>query len=429
LTAPEALLLAAPVQDRRKDAAGWIMASVVTQVMLGLFLGHAYDMTIFAATGFLVGTGQNPYVARDLSGVFHSSAFTGLTSIGYPPPWPLLLGGIYRVSYALLPNPLLYRLAIKLPVIASNAALALAVERLCASGGASGRDAHRAFLLMLFNPLLLYSTAAWGQFDSVVALVCLLALVLLLGKRLFLSAVVLALGISLKPVALPLLPVSVLFAARGSTRGAVGYAALCAACLALFSGAPFPLLGWSPQVILRGWDAHVSVAGGLTWLTFLELATGTYALSPALRFLGFLWLPALLAGAVLIRPTGGNRGDLLVVSLRLTLLFFLTRSWLSEPNVVMILPLAAVAWATGCLDRRLFHLLWICPLVFTLFNASVPQVLAPSWPAAMEVMARVDEKARAARLVLRCASVVPWLVIGWMVVGGHRTALAPKREE
>jgi len=421
--------MVAPVQDQGRNAAGWIITSVVIQVLLGLFLGHAYDMPIFAATGYLAGTGRNPYIARDLGGVFHSSAFTGLTSIGYPPPWPLVLGEIYRVSYALLPSLMLYRLALKLPVIAANVALALAVHRLCLSDGAGVGEARRAFRLMLFNPLLLYTTAAWGQFDSVVALVCLLALILLYRKKLLLSAVVLAIGVSLKPVALPLLPAGVLFAARRSSRGAVGYAALSAACLVLFSIAPFPLMGWSPQVILRGWDAHVSVAGGLSWLTFLEISTGAYALPPALRFLGFLWLPALAAGAVLIRPAGGRLADLLIVSLRLILLFFLTRSWLSEPNVVLVLPLAAVLCAADHRDWRLFHFLWIIPLVFTLFNASVPQVLSPSWPAAMDVMARIDERARTARLVLRCISVVPWLVIGWMIVLAPSVGLPQRPQE
>ncbi len=404
--------------------AGMAVLSAAVQLLLAPFLGHAYDMPIFAATGYLAGTGFNPYVARDLSGVFHSPAFARLTSIGYPPVWPLILGGIYRLSYALLPNLMLYRLAIKLPVIAANVALALTVGRLCAQCGVSEPGARSASLFILFNPLLLYATAAWGQFDTVVSLLCLLALVLLGRGKLAASAIVLALGVSLKPIALPLLPVCALFAGNGKARRVAGYASLAAGALALFCIAPFPLFGWSPQVILRGWNAHVSVAGGLTWLTFLELATGGYALPPALRFLGFLWLPALAAGTVLIRPEGRAPSDLLLWSLRLCMLFFLTRSWLSEPNVALVLPMAAVLAATGTLHQRTFHLLWICPLVFTLFNASLPQVLAPAWPGAMQVMAAIDEKARTARLVLRSISVIPWLAAGWSIVLAPRGALA-----
>ena len=412
----------------RARVAEMMLLSAALQAVLALFLGHAYDMPIFAATGYLAGSGQNPYVARDLSGVFHSAGFAGLTSIGYPPAWPLLLGALYRLSYALLPDLMLYRLAIKLPVIAANIALALTALRLCVSNGAGRRQARDAFLFILFNPFLLYATAAWGQFDTAVSLFCLLALALLSGGRLFWSAIILALGISLKPIALPLLPLCVLFAGKGSARRAAGYAALAGAALALFCVAPFPLLGWSPQVILRGWNAHVSVAGGLTWLTFLELATGGYALPPALRFLGFLWLPALAAGVVLIRPAGRAFLDLLAWSLRLCLLFFLTRSWLSEPNVALVLPMAAVLAATGRLEGTSFHLLWICPLVFTLFNASLPQVLAPAWPGAMQVMSAIDERARTARLVLRCVSVIPWLAVGWSIVLAPRAQATMRKE-
>ena len=51
------------------------------------------------ATGYLVGTGQNPYIAQDLSAVFQNLTFQNITTVGYPPPWPLLLGLIYRVVY------------------------------------------------------------------------------------------------------------------------------------------------------------------------------------------------------------------------------------------------------------------------------------------------------------------------------------------
>ena len=53
-----------------------LAASIILQVILALFLGHAYDMRIFMATGYLVGTGQNPYIAQDLSAVFHNSSFS-----------------------------------------------------------------------------------------------------------------------------------------------------------------------------------------------------------------------------------------------------------------------------------------------------------------------------------------------------------------
>ena len=59
-----------------------LASSIILQIVLALFFGHAYDMRIFMATGYLVGTGQNPYIAQDLSTVFHNSTFQGITKIG-----------------------------------------------------------------------------------------------------------------------------------------------------------------------------------------------------------------------------------------------------------------------------------------------------------------------------------------------------------
>jgi hypothetical protein len=415
---------------RETGILGLILLSVAVQVPLALFLGHAYDLPIFMATGFLAGTGRNPYVAQDLSGVFHSRLFSGLTSIGYPPPWPLVLGGMYQMSYARLPSLILYSFALKAPVIAANIGLALMVGSLSASAGAGKRASRGAVLFILFNPLLLYTTAAWGQFDTVVAFFALLTLSLLHRGKILASAVSLALCVSLKPIALPLLPLCALYAGRGSACLSIGYAAVCAAALALFSVVPFVLLGWSPQVILQGWNAHVAVAGGLSWLTFVELATGSVTLPPPFRFLGFLWLPALVAGVFLTRPHGRTFAELLRWSLRLILLFFLTRAWLSEPNVALVLPVAAILAATGGLDTRTLHALWIIPLVFTFFNASIPQVVAPAWPGAVQIMAALDERARSARLILRCFATVPWLVVGWRTVftaaSGQRSGSTPQ---
>jgi hypothetical protein len=50
-----------------------------------------------------------------------------MTSVGYPPPWPLALGILYRSVYALLPNLMVYNLAIKIPVIVANICLAYLV--------------------------------------------------------------------------------------------------------------------------------------------------------------------------------------------------------------------------------------------------------------------------------------------------------------
>jgi len=68
-------------------------------------------------------------VAQNLSAVFPHVGFSVIASVGYPPPWPLLLGLIYRRVYAVAPGFLVYNLAVKIPVIAANVGLALPGRR------------------------------------------------------------------------------------------------------------------------------------------------------------------------------------------------------------------------------------------------------------------------------------------------------------
>ena len=150
-----------------------LLLSIALQLPLALLLGHSYDMRIFMATGYLVGTGHDPYVAQNLSAVFPHIDFHAMTAIGYPPPWPLVLGLLYRVSYAVVPNVLVYNLAIKIPVIAATVGLAYLVAALLQNLGARPAVARRAWVFLLLNPALLYFGAAWGQIDAIVALLAL----------------------------------------------------------------------------------------------------------------------------------------------------------------------------------------------------------------------------------------------------------------
>ena len=83
---------------------GLLLLSIAIQLALAPWLGHFYDIRIFMATGYLVGTGQNPYAAQDLTVVFNNISFQGMTSVGYPPPWPLMLGFLYRSVYPAFSN-------------------------------------------------------------------------------------------------------------------------------------------------------------------------------------------------------------------------------------------------------------------------------------------------------------------------------------
>jgi len=362
-----------------------VLLSIGLQLLLALFFGHAYDMRIFMSTGYLVGTGQNPYIARDLSSVFQNATFQGITTFGYPPPWALVLGLIYLISYQLIPNFLLYNLAIKIPLIAANLGLAYFVQRILNQQGAASGVSRGAWIFFLFNPFLLSVSSAWGQFDSVVALLALWSLVLLDRDRLKTSALVLALAVSVKPTVLPLLLVAFVYLLKRPYRRLFQYSAVVLASLLLFCVAPFAILRWDATPILQHWNVFFSVGGGIS-------------------------------GILLIKSGIHGFRDLILKSTGVVLVFFLTRSWVSEPNLILVLPLVVILTSLGELNGLALTLMWVLPLVFGIFNTSTVQLLFPSLPGLMGELLRWFEQFRTLRLILRVIVVIPWLVAGiWIV--------------
>jgi hypothetical protein len=390
--------------------------SVVLQLVLALFFGHLIDTRVNMAAGYLVATGQNPYVPQDLSTVFGSGLFRDFSTIGYPPPWPLALGLIYKSVYAVFPNLLAYNLAIKLPIVAANICLAYLVAFLLATRGASARAAKGAWLFMLLNPFVLYASAAWGQIDSIVALASLLSLTLLYKGRLVASASLLALGICLKPVALPLAIVAFVYVAGRGRRSFAQYTGVFAAGTVLLCVVPFAIFHWNPSIVLCNWNVHSTVGGCMSYMTFWELFTGSVALVGPWRLAGFAWVAALALFAVgLHRGIAGLPG-LISSGAAAMLVFLLSRSWMSEPNFLVVLPFLVILAFTGAIGKRVLHAMWILAMVFSVFNASAVLLFFPSMPKVMDALLVTAAQYRAPLLIARSAVVVPWLVLGWRVV-------------
>jgi hypothetical protein len=406
-----------------------LAASIILQVLLGLFLGHAYDLRIFMATGYLVGTGQNPYIAQNLEALFQNSSFQGITSFGYPPPWALVMGLLFLITYQIIPNFLLYNLAIKLPVIAANICLAYLVAHVLHKSGAQEKTCRRAWIFMLFNPFLLLMSSAWGQFDSFVALLSLLSLFLLSQGKLTGPAVLLALAVSCKPIALPLIPVVFVYLVGRSSKGTLQYFAVFCASLVLFCVAPFALFGWDPAVILQHWNFHFTVSGGLSFMTLLEALNHSTQLTGLWQVMGWGWVPALGIATYALKPGIRELKDLLKKSVALILVFFLCRAWLSEPNIILILPLVLILTCLNELESLSLAAVWVLPLIFGIFNTSIAQLFFPGMPATMDALIKLAAAYDPARFVLRTAVVIAWLAAGWwIVVHCYQKRKAPKEE-
>ena len=393
-----------------------LVLSLMLQVGLALLAyDNTHDLRIFQAAGYLVGTGHTPYVPLDLRAVFHRDVFQGRYAIGYPPPWPLLLGGIYRSSYALVANLHLYAVAIKLPVIAANAGLAYLGGAALQNLGAAPAVVRRAWLALLFNPFLLYVGAVWGQIDAIVALLALAALLLVISGRRDLSAVTLALAVCVKPTAAPMLLAVLLFVGAGAVPRAVRYAAVFAAGVFVFYVLPFLALGWDATPV-RMANAQFSMIGAMSYTAVAGIWTDALALEGHWWLLGLLWIPALLVAALLARGRARGPAGLLAVAVALTLVFFLFRTWLAEPNVLVVLAPVLVLAALGRLDRRLFTVLWLVPLLFIVANASPVQLLWQFAPGVVGQTSAFAARHADVTTAVRAALVVAWQVAGWWVV-------------
>ena len=394
-----------------------LLSSLIIQLILAVFFGHAYDIPIFMATGYEVAVGGNPYAPADLSLVFHNAAFSGITTAGYPPPWPLILGVIYRLTYAAVPSFLLYNAAIKLPLIAANIGLAYLVRRVLRRLGAGEPVLHGAWALLLFNPFLLMATAAWGQIDSIVALLSLCALLVLACDRPEASAALLALAISFKPTAVPLVLIPFFYYLQSRRwKSIVAYYVMLTLGLFAFCVLPFLIFNWDAAPIQRGWNAHFVVGGGLSPFAVLELIQNSYVLPGNWWLLGLLWIPALALTSLTLRSGITDLKDLLKKSTAVILVFLLTRAWLSEQNIVLPLPFVLILALSGELDRRVWHALWIVPLVFALANTALPQLLFPSMPQVMQAVLKWMDGFRTARLVAKVVIAIPWQILGWSIV-------------
>jgi hypothetical protein len=368
------------------------------------------------ATGYLLGTGHDPYVGQDLIGVFHHISFDVTTAVGYPPPWPLVLGFVYRATYAVVLNLLVYNLAIKIPVIAANIGLAYLAGGILRNLGASSAASRRAWVFLLLNPLLLYFGAAWGQIDSIVALLALVALALLFAQRLQRSAILLALAFTFKPIALPLLPVALVYVARDSSRKAVRYAAVLLGAVLLFYVVPFLVLGWSLAPFSQHLNAHFTLRGTMSYMMVVRVFRDPLMMQGRWWLLGLVWMGALALGILAWRRGDGGFVDLLKMSTGLTLVFFLTRTWLAEPNVILVLPMVLILASLGALDRRALTAVWVLPLAFTLFNSSPLQLLWVAFPGAWQRSLETIASSGDTRLVARAVLAVAWQVAGWWIV-------------
>jgi hypothetical protein len=400
-----------------------LLSSTLIQVILAIFLGHSFDERVFMAAGYLTGSGKNPYQPLLFGEVFPDPQFLGfIPSIGYPPPWPLLLGIIFRLSFSVFPSLILYNFAIKVPVIIGNIGLAYLIKNLILKLYGDEKWARTAWLFILFNPFVLLTTAAWGMFDTLVALFVVYSLYLLDRGRISESAFLLAFGVVLKPTALPIAGLPLLFLGNRDRKN-LRYLLVFTLTAAIFYFGPFLLLGWTIPLNPSEWDVQFRMLGAMSPFNILDLFQ--VHLPSTLEFVGFLWAPAVLLGYYAVhRDKPRSMEGLVEKALGLTLVFFLTRTWLSETNINLVLPLMLLVTRPGQMNFRNFNFAWLIPLAFMVVNTSIFQLFFLIYPNVNETLLWLDGSILGIRLVARFLVVVLWQIFAWGIV---IKTLRPKR--
>ena len=394
-----------------------VILSVLVQIPLAVFLGHYYDERSFIDTGYLVSSGLNPYIQQVIT-VFSHPALVGVNPIiGYPPLWPLLLGSIYRLTYNLTPNIFLYNFAIKIPVIASNIALAYAIKTIMQRLNIPPKRVQFAWLFLLFNPFTLLTTAAWGEFDTLIALLCVASLYFLSKGKIIKSSILLSLSIVLKPISLPLIGLPLLFSTPNNRRKNLLYILISTVVVVALWFLLFNLLSWKVPSSPSQITSYFKMADSMTLFSLVEVIQNTALLPTGLGFLGYLWIPALLIGYYLVyRNPPKSMPELAEKAVVLLLIFFLTRTWLSEPNINLIISLTLLSLVSKDLNFRNFAFLWVIPLVFMFFNTSLQQLFFLVSPSIISDLAQLDQSIRIWRLIAKFIVVLVWQFFAWRLV-------------
>jgi len=99
-----------------------------------------------------------------------------------------------------------YNLLLKIPAFLADLGLAYVVYRLIFKFSGDIKKAYLGSFLFFLNPVTIFLSSVWGQIDSLVALIGIMAFILLTKKKFVISAVLFFAGLYIKPNWVYLLP-------------------------------------------------------------------------------------------------------------------------------------------------------------------------------------------------------------------------------
>jgi hypothetical protein len=348
-----------------------LLAGLLIREAFSFWTGNPYDLEVWIRTGHAVANGVNPYVSfwPAVPGVSFAFLNSTLPSAAYLPFWPALLGELYRLwEVAGGGNRFVLYFLIKQPPIWADVLTAALLYALVLRWTGRKDAALGALTFWSFFPYAIIISAIWGQFDSLVVVVILAAL---LYREPLQRNLLYGLGIFVKLLPVIYLPLEV-FRSRGPRR--LTFLVALVLPLAL-SALVFVAEGWQfTGIFATGQSQTYGGGGGMNLAGILASPPFLYAIEviPYLYTgLAYLYVPGVIVagwvGARWIRPND-PRTELRAVLL-VTTIFLLLRWGLYEQYMIYLFALMVLDIAAFHSSRRSFlTYLWVLSLVFLLVN-------------------------------------------------------------
>jgi len=378
------------------SARGWtiLAAGFLLREAFSFWTGHPYDFESWVRTGYQVSLGANPYngFLPAVPGVSFAYTSQSISAAAYPPFWPLILGGLYRLWDVVGGgNRFVLYFLLKQPVILADIASALLLYHLALRWTSDERAATGVLLFWSFFSYTIIISAIWGQFDSFMVLV-LLALLWVGGA--VQRDVLYGLGVFVKWLTVIFVPLEFL-RERGFRR--LGVVLVIAIPLAL-TAAAFLAAGWSLSTFTGVSTSQTHGGGlGMNFAFPLSLTGVVNVLSVVPDFYSvvqYVWIPGVIvAGWVASKwvAAGDPRSELRALMLVVTV-FLLLRWGLEEQYMLYLFAPVALDVATFHPGRR--TLLWFTVVLSTLFllvnNDAGLRFISPADPGIVTFTTAVD---------------------------------------
>jgi hypothetical protein len=358
-----------------------LLLGTLIREVLAPFTGHPFDFELWIRDGYYVSQGEDPYLPTNPVPNLSIPGTNVLPSIGYPPVWPFVNAAIYLIySHLGINDRFLYYFMLKQPMIAGDLIAALLIHRIVLGESGNGVLATKAARFWLFCPYTIIISSVWGQFDQL-ALDLILVSILLVRKT-SRGALVEASGILLKAIPIIFLPIFSLLQDRDLKRKIL-YALTTLLVVLGVSVIPFVFPPkWSFPALFGAGTAEVLRVGTSVnyWMilyAYSAVFNGTLSSWEILfvEVMEFAWIPSvLLASFLVVRRFKKahipiTTGRLVLASLFVLMIFYLTRTRITEQYVIYFIGLGIIYEyiSIGQLTWR-FHVVWLSAFVFIVVN-------------------------------------------------------------